>query len=152
MFKLIIALQVFVFTFLSDGSYLKMPSFAYPGESVLMECNIDHGDLPIVSITWLKDNQEFYKYDPNQPDPVNITNVVGILVKKDLSRNGNKITISSVSEESTGVYICRVEIDHPDLDVGELSEDLKLYVPKATEITFLPLNRFFNYYYLFWNY
>ncbi|KAF5284049.1 hypothetical protein FQR65_LT13614 [Abscondita terminalis] len=86
-----------------------MPSFAYPGESVLMEYN-----------------QEFYKYDPNQPDPVNITNVVGILVKKDLSRNGNKITISSVSEESTGVYICRVEIDHPDLDVGELSGRLKI--------------------------
>ncbi|KAF5284048.1 hypothetical protein FQR65_LT13613 [Abscondita terminalis] len=113
MLKLIVAFQLFVFTFLSEGSYLKMPSFSYPGESVAMECDVDHGDLPIVSITWLKDDQEFYKYEPRKPH-------------KDLSRNGNKITLSSVSEESGGVYTCRVEIDNPVLNIGTLSGSLTI--------------------------
>ncbi|KAF5277622.1 hypothetical protein FQA39_LY06115 [Lamprigera yunnana] len=122
----IIALGVIVFTIMAEGSYLKMPSFSYLGESVTLECMVDHGDLPIVAITWLKDGKQFYKYDPNQSDPVLITEVEGVHVKKDLSRNGNKVIIGSVAKESAGTYTCNVEIDHPSLNVGELSGNLKI--------------------------
>ncbi|KAK4887170.1 hypothetical protein RN001_003441 [Aquatica leii] len=119
-------LHILVLIALSEGSYLKMPSFSFPGESVTMECIVDHGDLAIVSITWSKDNKQFYKYDPNRSDPVIISNVDGVLIKNDLSLNGNKITISSVTAESTGTYTCMVEIDHPSLNVGKLSGSLKI--------------------------
>ncbi|KAF2888193.1 hypothetical protein ILUMI_17980, partial [Ignelater luminosus] len=45
---------------------------------------------------------------------------------KDLSLNGNSITIGSVSHETAGTYKCNVQIDHPALDVGEMSGTLKV--------------------------
>lgn len=51
------------------------------GEGVTMECNIDHGDLTILSISWSKDGKLFYKYDPNQSDPIIIYDLQGVQVK-----------------------------------------------------------------------
>ncbi|KAK5643784.1 hypothetical protein RI129_007629 [Pyrocoelia pectoralis] len=124
--NMIILLELVILAMVTEGSHLKMSSFSFPGESVTLECNVDHGEFPIVSITWYKDGKQFYKYDPNPIDPVLITEVEGVFVKKDLSLNGNKITIGSVTQQSTGTYTCKVEIDHPSLNVGELSGSLKI--------------------------
>ncbi|XP_031341531.1 uncharacterized protein LOC116169700 isoform X2 [Photinus pyralis] len=124
--NMIILLEIVVLTVVVEGSHLKMSSFSYSGESVTFECNVDHGEFPIVSITWLKDGKQFYKYDSNLINPVSITDVDGVVVKKDLSLNGNKVTIGSVTPQSTGTYTCKVEIDHPSLSVGELSGSLKI--------------------------
>ncbi|KAF5269561.1 hypothetical protein FQR65_LT05899 [Abscondita terminalis] len=109
-------------------STLKMPSFAYAGDSVTIECNIDLGGLLATSIIFYKDNNEIYKFsrEDGVGSSMSISSVPGVTLNMEKRDKPNEIELMNTNQRTSGVYSCKAKIDHTLMNQASLSGSLKI--------------------------
>ncbi|XP_060518247.1 uncharacterized protein LOC132697019 isoform X2 [Cylas formicarius] len=99
---------------------IKVPEVARSGDTVTLTCNYDLEQVPLYSIKWYRNGEEFYRYVPKESPPFRAFLVRYINV--DITRSGeNDVTLRGVRRELTGDYKCEVSADGPRFHTDILS-------------------------------
>jgi hypothetical protein len=91
---------------------LGVPSYAVKGSDVVLECDYDLEGQALYSVKWYKNGLEFYRYIPGNTNPMTYYFRPGVKVDKPNS-NERKVTLKSLTIESTGRYRCEVSTEAP---------------------------------------
>ncbi|VVC38089.1 Immunoglobulin-like domain,Immunoglobulin-like fold,CD80-like, immunoglobulin C2-set [Cinara cedri] len=92
---------------------IKVPAFIYIGDSVQLFCDYDMQMDTLYSVTWYKDNEEFYRYVPSSsPLDKHSFNMDGITVDK-LHSDNKRVTLISANLLMNGEYKCEVSAEAP---------------------------------------
>ncbi|XP_011871170.1 PREDICTED: uncharacterized protein LOC105563838 [Vollenhovia emeryi] len=93
---------------------INVPPMVRSGDTVTLTCNYDLEGLPLYSIQWLFNDQEFYRFLPDRKSspPYSTFNVSGIEVNVSKS-NSHDVTLVNVSRNLTGIYKCEVSAGSP---------------------------------------
>lgn len=59
---------------------VKVPAYIFIGDSVQLSCDYDMQTDKLYSVTWYKDNEEFYRYVPSLKHPKHSYKMDGITV------------------------------------------------------------------------
>ena len=59
---------------------LKVPSYEVVGDPVVLHCDYELQDDKLYSVTWYRDNHEFYRYVPNSKPHIKTFELPGIAV------------------------------------------------------------------------
>lgn len=100
-----------------------VPSHQVTGESVELECNFDLEDDLLYSVKWYRGENEFFRYVPADSHPMQIFDLPGVTVDTALS-DDRKITLRSVTLQSSGKYRCEVSADAPSFHTESCSAEM----------------------------
>ncbi|KAF5299417.1 hypothetical protein FQA39_LY11563 [Lamprigera yunnana] len=104
-----------------------MPSFIQSGEAASIECDIDRGRQNIAAIVFYKDNQEIYRYTAGAPNPVTILPAYGVTINMRKMYKREEIELINTSPMTSGVYTCKVLMNHPQMSFAQFSGHLKVF-------------------------
>ncbi|KAK4874535.1 hypothetical protein RN001_013895 [Aquatica leii] len=109
-----------------------MPSFAYIGDSITIECSVDLGRLLATSISFFKNNTEIYKWSRtnDRGNPFSFFPTAGVSFDTDKQKY-NEIELINIETETSGNYSCRVKINHAVMNYVELSGSLSVLSRKS---------------------
>ncbi|KAK8734788.1 hypothetical protein OTU49_005649, partial [Cherax quadricarinatus] len=102
---------------------VKVPSHQVTGESVELECNFDQEGDVLYSVKWYRGQNEFFRYIPADTPKMQIFDLPGITVDTALS-DARKVTLRSVSLQSSGKYKCEVSADSPSFHTESRSAEM----------------------------
>ncbi|XP_053602644.1 uncharacterized protein LOC128670725 [Plodia interpunctella] len=107
-----------------------IPTYRVRGQTATLECDYELGADTLYSVKWYRDNEEFYRYMP-QNDPVkHAYKLEGI--KVDLQKSDAKrVVLHPLMLKSTGLYRCEVSAEAPSFAsvAGEGRMEV-IYLPK----------------------
>ncbi|XP_071626143.1 cell adhesion molecule 2 isoform X1 [Temnothorax longispinosus] len=91
---------------------INVPTMVRSGDTVTLSCHYDLEGLPLYSIQWLFNDNEFYHFNPDRKPPYATYKVSDIQVNVSKS-NSHDVTLVDVSRELTGMYKCEVSAGSP---------------------------------------
>ncbi|XP_054271566.1 uncharacterized protein LOC128992153 [Macrosteles quadrilineatus] len=91
------------------------PKFPDRGENVHLVCNFDTGDAKLYSVKWYKDENEFFRYMPDQRPPTQLFPLEGVLLEESLS-GIDHVTLRDVTYDTSGSYRCEVSTEAPNFE------------------------------------
>ncbi|XP_012223056.1 cell adhesion molecule 2 [Linepithema humile] len=86
---------------------INVPAKVRSGDTVTLSCHYDLEGLPLYNVQWFLNDNQFYRYSPENPKPYSIYDVAGIQVNISKS-NSHDVTLVRVSRNLTGMYKCEV--------------------------------------------
>ncbi|KAF5299418.1 hypothetical protein FQA39_LY11564 [Lamprigera yunnana] len=104
-----------------------MPSFIQSGEAATIECDIDRGRQYISAIIFYKDNQEIYRYMVGAPNPVTVFPAYGVTINMRKMYKREEIELINTSPMTSGVYSCRVLMNHNQMTFAQFSGHLRVF-------------------------
>lgn len=112
-----LALLLFVVLLRQEVAALKLlrinvPSYTPRGKSAQLECRYDLETDKLYTISWYKDNEEFYRYVPGGEPMKHSYHVEGVKVDHRRS-DQHQVVLQDVSLHSSGVYKCEVSAEAP---------------------------------------
>ncbi|XP_034942336.1 uncharacterized protein [Chelonus insularis] len=113
----IILLLFIGFSSVSSSSDVKVtvdiPKEAEIGENIDMKCNWEiYGGKSLYTVKWYKDGHEFFRYIPNNHQPIQTFSQAG--VKLDTARSKeNLIRVTNLTLDNAGQYKCEISTDGP---------------------------------------
>ncbi|XP_008545385.1 uncharacterized protein LOC103569706 [Microplitis demolitor] len=120
---------------------VEIPKEAEIGDYVDLRCNWEiHGNKSLYSVKWYKDGHEFFRYVPNNPQPIQTFPQIGVKLQSMLSRE-NSIRLIDLSLSSAGQYKCEVSTEGPAFATSFMTGNLNVVsLPiHGPEIIGLPL-------------
>ncbi|KAL7638107.1 UNVERIFIED_CONTAM: hypothetical protein RMT77_011732 [Armadillidium vulgare] len=118
-------------------SYFEVPPYQVEGSQVELKCQYKlEKQEALYSVKWYWNQNEFFRYTPSASQKISVFDVKGVSVDTSLS-DSTKVTLRSVSLESSGKYRCEVSADmptfHTEAKYGEmLVVDLPDQEPQIT--------------------
>ncbi|KAK9736458.1 CD80-like C2-set immunoglobulin domain [Popillia japonica] len=124
--------------------FIKVPEIVKSGDTVTLSCEYDLEQAALYTIKWYRNNVEFFRFVPKESPPFRAFPLSHVNV--DISASGpTKVTLTDVSKEMTGDYICEVSADAPSFHteikrahmvVAELPSEMPMLSiePKKVEI------------------
>uniref|UniRef100_A0A0C9RI65 CEACAM6_0 protein n=1 Tax=Fopius arisanus TaxID=64838 RepID=A0A0C9RI65_9HYME len=91
---------------------ISIPPYTFRGENARLVCSYDLESEKLYSVSWYKDNEEFYKYVPSSDRSQHSYQVEGIEVDHHNS-NSQKVILKHVTLDSAGLYKCEVSAEAP---------------------------------------
>ncbi|XP_015116818.1 uncharacterized protein LOC107040990 [Diachasma alloeum] len=91
---------------------ISIPPYTFKGDNARLVCSYDLESEKLYSVSWYKDNEEFYKYVPSSDRSQHSYQVEGVEVDHHNS-NSQKVILKHVTLDSTGVYKCEVSAEAP---------------------------------------
>ncbi|XP_050421947.1 uncharacterized protein LOC126834218 [Adelges cooleyi] len=91
---------------------VKVPAYIFMGDSVQLFCNYDMQMDKLYSVTWYKDNEEFYRFVPSSKHLKHSYNMDGITVDHAHS-DSKKVTLRYANLLMNGEYKCEVSAEAP---------------------------------------
>ncbi|XP_050443875.1 uncharacterized protein LOC126847605 isoform X2 [Adelges cooleyi] len=93
-----------------------VPRFADLRQSVVLGCSFEVGHGKLYSVKWYKDDNEFYRFIPEDLPAVQVFKQPGITL--DLSRcNMRRVTLGNLTFQTSGIYRCEVSTDAPKFEM-----------------------------------
>lgn len=121
----------------SLGLHLKsinVPNHRVIGNSARLTCKFDMGSDTLYSVKWYKDDQEFYRYVPNDRPKLQVFKTDGITVDKSRSTRQH-VGLTNLTLESGGTYKCEVSAEAPSFKTVSAFQDMVVVVlPTKSEI------------------
>ncbi|CAL4121148.1 unnamed protein product, partial [Meganyctiphanes norvegica] len=96
-------------------SQFNVPATALRGEDVTLWCHYKLEMDTLYSLTWWKDDQQFFRYKPGGRPEKQLYDVQGVKVDTS-SMKINSLTLVHVGLRSTGKYRCEVLADAPSYE------------------------------------
>ncbi|XP_042885680.1 cell adhesion molecule 1-like [Penaeus japonicus] len=100
-----------------------VPSHQITGASVELECNYELEDDVLYSVKWYRGENEFFRYVPADSHPMQVFDLPGVSVDTALS-DSRKVTLRTVSLQSSGKYKCEVSADMPSFHTESRSSEM----------------------------
>ncbi|XP_050538802.1 uncharacterized protein LOC126904117 isoform X2 [Daktulosphaira vitifoliae] len=91
---------------------VKIPAFIFMGDSVQLFCDYDMQMDNLYSVTWYKDNEEFYRFVPSSIHLKHSYHMDGITVDNAHS-DSKKVTLRYANLLMNGEYKCEVSAEAP---------------------------------------
>ncbi|XP_043282309.1 uncharacterized protein [Venturia canescens] len=110
---------------------LIVPTFTYSSKKAHLECRYDLESDTLYSVTWYKDNEEFYKYEPKARQNQISHPVEGVKLNHHAS-DGQKVILEDVNLQSRGVYKCDVIADASNFPSVQAEALMEVVVPPRT--------------------
>ncbi|KAK8775881.1 hypothetical protein V5799_030779 [Amblyomma americanum] len=82
------------------------------GGAVSLFCSHDFEGVPLYSVKWFKDDQEFYRFVPSMEPPATTYKVESVKVNE-LHSNASSVHLEELSVSSAGTYRCEVSSGPP---------------------------------------
>ncbi|CAL7941225.1 unnamed protein product [Xylocopa violacea] len=92
-----------------------VPPYTLRGESALLECRYDLEKDKLYSISWYKDDEEFYRYVPRGEPTKHSYRVEDVKVDHRLSDH-QQVLLQDVSLQTSGQYKCEVSAEAPSFN------------------------------------
>ncbi|XP_064109161.1 cell adhesion molecule 2-like [Macrobrachium nipponense] len=102
---------------------VNVPSHQVTGASVELECHYDLEGDDLYSVKWYRGQHEFFRYVPGDSPAVQIFDLPGVAVDTALS-DERKVTLRTVSLQSSGKYKCEVSADAPSFHTESKSAEM----------------------------
>ncbi|XP_065075235.1 uncharacterized protein LOC135698993 isoform X2 [Ochlerotatus camptorhynchus] len=105
-----------------------VPTAIRKGEAAHLYCTYEMEDKErLYTIKWYKGKREFYRYTPQEPQPIKVFNTVsGVEVERSLS-NESHVVIKSANV--SGKFSCEVSADAPSFHTSIVSGDMEVIEP-----------------------
>lgn len=114
---------------------LNMIGHVLTGQSVILECVYELEGEQLYSIKWYKDNNEFFRFVPNNSPPKQVFELPGINVNQN-SSNERTVRLENLQLESSGVYQCEVSLEAPSFQTVAEEHEMSVYAaPHGLKIT-----------------
>lgn len=111
-----------------------VPEAVQRGQEVILRCHYDLEGAPLYSLKWYRGRHEFYRYSPNDEQPIKIFNVTGIHVDNEKSNN-KQVTLHDVDFALSGTFNCEVTADAPTFSTAWGTKNLTVVsLPKGKPI------------------
>lgn len=104
-----------------EGILLSVPGIVIRGSSFWLNCSL-HGAR---SISWFKDEQEFYRHPVTGASSLSNFSVPGVYVNDALSHEGH-VFLDQSDLDTEGTYTCKVKLRNFDMKISE--KRLTIYV------------------------
>jgi len=91
---------------------LAVPTHKMVGEDVKLVCRFDMDGEKLYSVKWYRNEQEFYRYVPNDRPKLQIFPQSGITVERSRSSKQH-VTLKHLQQEASGTYRCEVSAEAP---------------------------------------
>ncbi|KAG7209914.1 hypothetical protein KM043_011508 [Ampulex compressa] len=113
-----------------------VPPYPLRGEDALLECSYDLELNKLYSITWYKDNEEFYRYQPRGEPNKHSHRIEGVKVDHRHSDH-EKVLLQDVSLQTSGKYKCEISAEGPNFPSisAEASMEVIVLPREAPSIT-----------------
>ncbi|XP_014472655.1 PREDICTED: cell adhesion molecule 3-like [Dinoponera quadriceps] len=116
--------------------HVNVPAYTLRGDEATLECRYDLETEKLYSISWYKDNEEFYRYVPRTEPNKHSYHVEGVKVDHRKSDRG-KVVLQDANLHTSGKYKCEVSAEAPNFHSvnGEASMEviaLPLEMPTIT--------------------
>ncbi|XP_054009057.1 basal cell adhesion molecule-like isoform X1 [Hylaeus anthracinus] len=106
---------------------INVPPYTLRGKSALLECRYDLETDKLYTITWYKDDEEFYRYVPRGEPTKHSYPVEG--VKVDHRRSDHQqVLLQDVSLHSSGQYKCEVSGEAPNFNSVSAEASMEVVV------------------------
>ncbi|XP_050540757.1 uncharacterized protein LOC126905252 isoform X2 [Daktulosphaira vitifoliae] len=94
-------------------------------DSVTLECHFVVGHGKLYSVKWYKDDNEFYRFVPEDIPSVQVFHQSGIAL--DLTKcNMRKVTLKNLTLQTSGIYKCEVSTDAPKFEIEFKSANMSV--------------------------
>ncbi|PZC85111.1 uncharacterized protein LOC110384399 [Helicoverpa armigera] len=137
MFNLRIAIRIFIFLLITQGSlclrnvHVVVPEAVERGSKVEMKCLYDLEKEVLYSVKWYRGDREFCRYSPRDVPPLKIFRIPGIEVDREGS-DAEKLTIQAATQTASGRYTCEVSADAPSFQTAQVHTHMYVVVlPKS---------------------
>ncbi|XP_050540765.1 uncharacterized protein LOC126905252 isoform X3 [Daktulosphaira vitifoliae] len=102
-----------------------VPRFVDLKDSVTLECHFVVGHGKLYSVKWYKDDNEFYRFVPEDIPSVQVFHQSGIAL--DLTKcNMRKVTLKNLTLQTSGIYKCEVSTDAPKFEIEFKSANMSV--------------------------
>uniref|UniRef100_A0A1B6KMV3 Ig-like domain-containing protein n=1 Tax=Graphocephala atropunctata TaxID=36148 RepID=A0A1B6KMV3_9HEMI len=91
------------------------PRYPDRGENVKLTCNFDTDDANLYSVKWYKDENEFFRYMPDNRPQIQVFPLTGVMLDESLS-GMNHVMLRDVAFPSSGSYRCEVSMEAPSFE------------------------------------
>ncbi|XP_060835079.1 uncharacterized protein LOC132918042 [Rhopalosiphum padi] len=114
---------------------VKVPAYIFMGDSVQLFCDYDMQMDKLYSVTWYKDNEEFYRYVPTSKHLKHSFSMDGITVDHIYSDN-KKVTLRYANLLMNGEYKCEVSAEAPFFTTVHAESKMAIIsLPKPKDLT-----------------
>ncbi|XP_066905806.1 uncharacterized protein [Halyomorpha halys] len=115
---------------------LTVPLHANLGETVTLYCHFDLGRATLYSVKWYKNEDEFYRYMPDNDPKTHVFSLPGIRLDVSAS-NMSQVTLTQVGYTSSGTYRCEVSTEAPNFETSLQSKNMTVlaYPDSPPQIT-----------------
>jgi len=113
---------------------LDVPTHKLVGESVKLTCRFDMEGAALYSVKWYRNEQEFYRFVPNDKPKLQIFPQKGIKVERTRSSRQH-VYLNDLQLDATGTYRCEVSAEAPSFRTKhEEQAMIVVQPPKYNEI------------------
>ncbi|XP_025017319.1 uncharacterized protein LOC107365405 [Tetranychus urticae] len=110
-----------------------VPTILSSGDSTEFICNYELDGDSLYSLKWYKNESEFYRYEPNNKNKIQIFPLQEIPFEVSKSVGGTTLVISRVVPETSGKYKCELSADGSFLTVQK--EQMLIVTDGTTSLT-----------------
>ncbi|CAL4067944.1 unnamed protein product [Meganyctiphanes norvegica] len=104
---------------------VQVPPHQVSGESVELRCDYDLQGAALYTVKWYRGHNEFFRFVPADTQKMQIFSLPGVVVNTALS-DEKKVTLRTVSLESSGKYKCEVSADAPSFQTEFKTADMQV--------------------------
>ncbi|XP_023348400.1 uncharacterized protein LOC111717119 [Eurytemora carolleeae] len=113
---------------------LDVPTHKVVGESAKLTCRFEMEGAALYSVKWYRNEQEFYRFVPNDRPKLQIFPQIGIKVERSRSSRQH-VYLDDLQIEATGTYRCEVSAEAPSFRTKHAEQAMiVVQPPKHNEI------------------
>lgn len=106
---------------------LEVPRHTDAHRTATLVCEFNLGGGKLYSLKWYKDENEFYRYTPNEEPQKQFFPQDGLILNLNAS-DMNKVTLDDLTFASSGSYQCEVSTEGPNFETSSKSANMTVVV------------------------